>query len=254
VKNRITHNLQRFSTWLKPHNERGQSMVEMALAFPILLLVLAGTLEVGKYFNDYLTILDATREAARYAADSDLLLHNDDLSEVWPGEEGKKCNTDFSYQAACLARQNMFGISFNKATDDVIVSALTVDTNGQIIARYPQNCPSSAPSFLPNYCDSKVTSDEQGWSYCTHVVQVNAGSTYCRPATSRFSNAAIESLLANSPSSTPTGLVIVEIYRMHKQFLGLIPPGLAFLPQEVVMHAYTMMPLPSSAPPPSYTP
>ncbi len=57
---------------LTPRGERGQSMVEMALAFPILLLVLAGTLEVGKYFNDYLTILDATREAARYAADSGL--------------------------------------------------------------------------------------------------------------------------------------------------------------------------------------
>ena len=51
-----------------------------------------------------------------------------------------------------------------------------------------------------------------------------------------------------------TGLVIVEIYRLHKQFLGLIPPGMAFLPQEVVMHAYTMMPLPSAAAPPSYAP
>jgi hypothetical protein len=254
VKNRITHNLQRFSTWLKPRSERGQSMVEMALAFPILLLVLAGTLEVGKYFNDYLTILDGTREAARYAADGDLLLHNDDLSEAWPGQDGQKCNTDFAYQAACLARQNLFGISFDKATDDIVVSALSIDNTGQVVARFPQNCPSSAPSYLPNYCDSKVTSDEQGWSYCSHVVQVNAGSTYCHPAASFFSNDMIEGMLAQSPNGPPTGLVIVEIYRRHKQFLGLIPPGLAFLPQEVVMHAYTMMPLPSAAPPTNYVP
>ena len=69
-----------------------------------------------------------------------------------------------------------------------------------------------------------------------------------------FLQANVESMIANSPGSPPTGLVIVEIYRLHKQFLGLIPPGLAFLPQEIVMHAYTMMPLPSAAPPPSYTP
>ena len=234
--------------------ERGQSMVEMALAFPILLLILAGTLEVGKYFNDYLTILDATRESARYAADSDLLLHNDNLIESWPSQKGSKCNTDFSYQVVCLALQNIPGLSYDPATDDVVVSAMSIDSNGQIIARYPQKCPSSAPPFLPNYCDSKVTSDEQGWSYCSHVVQVNAGSTYCQPATSRFSNAEIENLLARSPNSPPTGLVIVEIYRVHKQFLGLIPPGMAFLPQQVMMHAYSMMPLPSAAPPPSYTP
>jgi len=28
----------------------------------------------------------------------------------------------------------------------------------------------------------------------------------------------------------------------------LIPPGLPFLPQEVVMHAYTIMPVPSANP------
>ena len=57
-------------------------MVEMALAFPILLLVLAGTLEVGKYFNDYLTILDGTREAARYAADGDLVLAQEPSAQL----------------------------------------------------------------------------------------------------------------------------------------------------------------------------
>ena len=71
MKTRMLHNLQRFLNRPKPLSERGQSMVEMALAFPILLLILAGTLEVGKYFNDYITILDATREGARYSADGD---------------------------------------------------------------------------------------------------------------------------------------------------------------------------------------
>jgi hypothetical protein len=240
VKNRITHNLQRFSTWLRPRSERGQSMVEMALAFPILLLILSGTLEVGKYFNDYLTVLDATREAARYAADGDLIL---------AAEPSANCDDNFYHQAACLAKQNIYGIKFNELTDDIVVSAMSIDSTGHVLARFPQTCPPHAPSYLPNYCDSLITSDEQGWSYCAHIV---GGG--CKGAASYFSTANIEAMIANSPGSPPTGLVIVEIYRLHKQFLGLIPPGLAFLPQQVVMHAYTMMPLPSAAPPPSYTP
>ena len=235
MKTRLTSNLRR----LRTQGERGQSMVEMALAFPILLLILAGTLEVGKYFNDYLTILDATREAARYAADGDLLL---------AAEPSLKCDDNFYHQAACLAQQNISGISFNKDTDDIVVSAMSVDSNGHILARFPRTCSDPVPpSFLPDGCDALVSSSEEGWSYCEHITQ-----TDCNVAASRFSNAAIEGMLAQSPNSPPTGLVLVEIYRVHRQFLGLIPPGMAFLPQEVVMHAYTMMPLPSAAQPPSY--
>ena len=217
-------------------------MVEIALAFPILLLVLAGALEVGKYFNDYITILDATREGARYAADGDL---NQAL------EPSTNCNDNFYHQAACLAKDNVArNLSFNPATDDIVVSAMSIDNTGHIIARYPRACADPAPpSFLPNYCDTKVTSGQQGWSFCSHITQ-----TGCKTDASMFSNTAIESMLAQNPNSPPTGLVIVEIYKLHNQFLGLIPPGLPFLPQQVVMHAYTMMPLPSAAPPPSYSP
>ena len=96
-----------------------------------------------------------------------------------------------------------------------------------------------------------VTSDEQGWSYCAHMVQERGCQQAALPA---FRTRRLKACWRKSPNSPPTGLVIVEIYRVHKQFLGLIPPGMAFLPQEVVMHAYTMMPLPSAAPPPSYAP
>lgn len=226
-------------------NERGQSMVEMALAFPILLLILAGTLEVGKYFNDYLTFLDATREAARYAADGDLILM---------AEPSTSCDDNFFHQAACLAKQNVSGITYNDLTDDIVVSAMSVDSTGHIIpgTRYPRACGDpTPPSWLPNYCDSAVGTGQEGWSYCEHIV-----GSGCTPKTSRFSNSDIEAMLAsNAGANNPgTGIVIVEIYRLHKQFLGLIPPGLSFLPQEVIMHVYTMMPLPMAAPPPWFTP
>jgi hypothetical protein len=64
---------------------------------------------------------------------------------------------------------------------------------------------------------------------------------------SLYSDADIQTLL-NTASTPRTGLVLVEVYHAHRQFLGLIPPGLSFIPQEVMMHAYTIMPSPSAAP------
>jgi hypothetical protein len=227
------------------HEERGQSMVEMALAFPILLLVLAGTLEVGKYFNDYLTVLDATREAARYGADGDLILAL---------EPSLACDDNFFHQAACLTMQNLWGLRFDESRDDVVVSVFSIGADGSILARYPRRSGDPRPSFLPDNTDSLVTSNEEGWSYCKHITQ--PANKSCTPAASRYSNAAITALLAqtHSADSPATGLVLVEMYHVHHQFLGLIPPGMPILPQEVMMYAYTMMPMPSSAPPPGWTP
>ncbi len=48
--------------------EKGQSLVETALIMPILLLMFIGVLEVGWALRGYLTLLNASREAARFAA------------------------------------------------------------------------------------------------------------------------------------------------------------------------------------------
>lgn len=255
MKTRILHHIQRF---LNPpqRRERGQSMVEMALAFPILLLILAGTLEVGKYFNDYITILDGTREGARYSADGEITDRSMTPLQV-------DCNADknFFHLAACFTHDNIKkNLAFNEATDDVVVSAMSVDTNGHIITRFPRACTDPAPplqllgTYLYGGCDPNVTSSQQGWSLCQQVNRPFGISTACSIKTSSFSNTAIEAMLAQTPNSPATGLVIVEVYRDHNQFLGLIPPGLAFLPQKVTMHAYSVMPVPAAAPPPSYVP
>lgn len=49
-------------------NKRGQAMVEMALAIPVLVLLLAGILDMGRVLHDLLTITYAAREGARTAA------------------------------------------------------------------------------------------------------------------------------------------------------------------------------------------
>lgn len=49
-------------------DEKGQSLVEVALAMPILILIMAGILDVGRAYFTYISLSDAAAEGAAYAA------------------------------------------------------------------------------------------------------------------------------------------------------------------------------------------
>jgi len=49
-------------------NERGQSMVELALTITILMVLLAGTIDLGRAFFTWLAMRDAAQEGASYAS------------------------------------------------------------------------------------------------------------------------------------------------------------------------------------------
>jgi Flp pilus assembly protein TadG len=53
---------------LKLRDQRGQAMVEMALVMPILIMVILGIFEFGRVYNYQLTLTNAVREGARFAA------------------------------------------------------------------------------------------------------------------------------------------------------------------------------------------
>jgi len=50
------------------NNKKGQSMVELALVLPILLLLFMGIVQFGFIFNGHITVTSAAREGARLAA------------------------------------------------------------------------------------------------------------------------------------------------------------------------------------------
>ena len=47
-------------------DETGGTLAEMALTMPLLILLLAGVSEIGRYFQAYTTLAKSTRAAARY--------------------------------------------------------------------------------------------------------------------------------------------------------------------------------------------
>jgi len=49
-------------------NRKGQSMVELAMVLPILLVLLMGMIQFGFIFNGHITITSAAREGARLAS------------------------------------------------------------------------------------------------------------------------------------------------------------------------------------------
>lgn len=56
--------------WLSPAHaeERGQSLVEVALTLPILLLILIGIVDIGRVYAYKVAVMNAAREAAFYGA------------------------------------------------------------------------------------------------------------------------------------------------------------------------------------------
>lgn len=49
-------------------NKKGQSMVEMALILPVIILLLMGMVEFSRIFGSYLLVAHASREGARMAS------------------------------------------------------------------------------------------------------------------------------------------------------------------------------------------
>jgi hypothetical protein len=47
---------------------RGQSVVELALMLPVLVVLLAGIVDLGRIYYAYITVVNVAREGARYAA------------------------------------------------------------------------------------------------------------------------------------------------------------------------------------------
>ncbi len=88
----------------------GQSIVETALILPIIILILVGIIDFGLLFNNYLVMINASREGARIAAvgstDSDITLKVNNMTStldqdklkitIYPEESARKKGDEIS--------------------------------------------------------------------------------------------------------------------------------------------------------------
>jgi Flp pilus assembly protein TadG len=66
--------------------EGGQALLEFALVFPVIVLVLISFLEIGRAVNDYNTLTNAARQGARVAAVNQISAHTE-CNESRPVED-----------------------------------------------------------------------------------------------------------------------------------------------------------------------
>src|SRR5574337_1018532 len=190
---------------------RGQSLVEFALLMPVLAILLAGMIEFGFALNQFLNILDAAREGARFGSDGDPTIRAS--SGINPNDLTTTCNVtkDFYMQVACVVMQTASPIVLDPKTDDIVISIyrvyddpLVVPRDTYILGRLPDY--TQDPDLSANDPISSTQRLQGQWRlYGNHQ--------------SIFSQADIQARLdATAPGA---GVLVVEVFYDYHMILGL---------------------------------
>lgn len=222
----MPESLKHLRVWRR-RGQRGQSLVEFTILLPVILIMLSGLIEFGFLLNSYLDLIDAAREAARFAANDDPI--HDDYTGALVDP-----NPEFYYRAQELTKQSLFTssdarvgwparaasgdpIDCSGINGDIVVSSFAT-LGSTVNKRYPVG---AVPATVG------VTVPGPGVSMC--------GSYF-----SKLTTAEVNTILSGSGIPN-TGFVLVEIYYEYDQLMNL-PWIQAFVPDPVVLYAYSIMP------------
>lgn len=221
---------------VKIRKSRGQSFVELALVVPVLLLLLAGMVELAFFIFTYLTAIDLTREAARFASGRDYRSYTAGSATL---DECNNSNLDFYNDTACFFIDPNFNsyIPINEADyTDVNISVFTIKDYTTISDRWPEVGTASKTDNMWTLYGNNWQKDCKG--------NVTTTEPY-------FSNSKMESLLSSDTDTARwKGVVVVELYYCYQQVLNL-PVFSQTIPTKLRMHAYTLMPAPEAVPTPT---
>lgn len=194
---------------------RGQSIVEFTLLLPLLLALLSSLIEFGFALNDYLDLIDTTRETARFLSDQDPFVAG-----------GTSRNDDFyadgvDQMALTLARAGW--INLDPTVDDLVISVFAVTSTTSLV-RYPAEWAGTCGQ----------NGGTMGW-------RVN-----CKKPSS-FSNSDVLGRISSIGAAPNTGIVLVEIFYDYKMKLGL-PWVTGIVGDTITLHAYSFAPNAASEP------
>lgn len=160
-----------------------QSIVELAILLPVLLIIVGGLAELGFALAAYMHLQDAAREAARFGSDGDPCGGQD---PQFPNVTCTDVNGFFEPVAQRFDQAFAPYMLVNTNGDDLVISAFGVYESGALAWRLPKDHPS-------------------GWSRFGNQV-------------SRVSDADIHASMGHPPSK---GVLVVEVYYHYRHRLGL---------------------------------
>jgi hypothetical protein len=113
----------------KNKNEKGQSFVELSLVVVFLMIFVAGIVEFGFMLNNYLNLVDASREAVRFSSDFD------------PFDENGDMDPNFFIQTGILTEDILQPLVLDASVgDDIVISFFSIGGD-DVFVRYPQDAP-----------------------------------------------------------------------------------------------------------------
>ena len=161
----------------------GQSLIEFGIALPVLILILTAMMEFGFILNFYLSLLDATREAARFASGADPFAVDPNSHQVeYYNTTSALVRGSLDPQVADASYQGR-RLVLDPATDDVIVTVYCVNSGS--VTAYP-----SAGGYHMYNNDASV-----------------------------FTSSTIQSSYLNG--APDAGLVLVEVYYSYHPIVGI---------------------------------
>lgn len=214
MKNKISAFWKR----IPPH---GQSLVELAIFFPIIMMMLSGMIEFGFLLNYYLNLMDGPREGARFAADRTPFLDGTINPDPTFYNQPDPLQTPGIVQ---IVENAIRPYSLKSTEDDIVVTILAMDDDGSLFGRFPDNAMRCAVTPLQS-------------SYC-----------YFGNYTSKFTNTEFTDMITSSAGANKMGAVVVELFYSYHQELAL-PWITVVVPDPIPLHVYAVSPLPVAAPP-----
>lgn len=191
-------------------NEKGQSFVELSLVVVFLMIFVAGIVEFGFMLNNYLNMVDASREAARFSSDFDPFVNDDDGNRIVDAGGNFIVDDNFFIETGRLTQEVLAPVVLNPALgDDIVITFFSIGSG--VYIRYP---------------------NAQGWSVLG-------------TQTTNFSDAEMQSRLDSG--APPTGILLIEIFYNYPQVLKL-PIFTAFVRDPMPVYVYAIMPLAAAEP------
>jgi hypothetical protein len=234
---------------------KGQSLVEMAILTPLLLLMFIGVLEVGWAIRGYIVLVNADREATRFAARGWYLDFNqNDINDIGYGNV-------LSHTLDSISQQLPFDVVSDDPNGTLIVSHYIVDT-GKPCADPP--CNDDCAADHQNHhggCDC-TTPERREPDYVYDDWVAHPGMTsyshfsalYGLPNASRLDHDAVVAELkeqndafncalnVKDPSApwSPNSVVAVEMFYDQPQLVG-VPIIANHFTDPVPLYAHTVM-------------
>ncbi len=240
---------------------RGQSLAEIALLAPLLILIVTGVVEMGLMFTHYLAGSDATRNSARFSSDSDYFFR--DTRQDCSGDTP---TGDFYRQTACLAVAELaaesptISLCLTPASpgpncagrdwdlmDDIIISVFSVTrewASGPEIKRFP----------VTNGLGDPDDPGDMGWSY---AVDLNGDpQSDPRDPKAEFADYRMHQswhttndvlTMLDPDVDLNTGFILVEVNYNYYQYLAL-PWFTAVVKDPTWLKLFSVWPLTSAEP------